>query len=53
MPDRLPKLQAQIFFFAEATAYHTITERDPQNITLLLSMGEIPGGKKGQNAAKG
>ena len=39
------KASAQSFFFAETAAYHAVTERDPQSIALLLSMGGIPGGR--------
>lgn len=38
------------FGFAEVAAYHAVTERDPQSIALLLSLGGIPGGKSGKDA---
>lgn len=38
------------FGFAEVAAYNAVTERDPQSIALLLSMGGIPGGRNGKDA---
>jgi len=38
------------FGFAEMAAYNALTERDPQSIALLLSLGGIPGGKNGKDA---
>ena len=38
------------FGFAEMAAYHAVTERDPQSIALLLSLGGIPGGTSGKDA---
>ncbi len=38
------------FGFAEVAAYHAVTERDPQSIALLLSLGGIPGGRSGKDA---
>lgn len=38
------------FGFAEMAAYHAVTERDPQSIALLLSLGGIPGGRNSKDA---
>ncbi|TWP27483.1 hypothetical protein ETU09_07490 [Apibacter muscae] len=52
--NEVAKASAQSFFFAETAAYHAVTERDPQSIALLLSMGGIPaGGKTGQRNSLG